>query len=78
MFNRCCLCGETYTHFGHNPWPLSERERMTAAATTATTQKAYGPAHETHSLMLPAASPLAEFMHGATEKGGRPLFCGNA
>ena len=25
MFNRCCL-RRGYTHFGHNPWPLSERE----------------------------------------------------
>lgn len=23
---KCCLCGETYTHWGNNPWPLSEGE----------------------------------------------------
>lgn len=20
---KCCLCGGTYTHWGNNPWPLS-------------------------------------------------------
>ena len=22
----CCVCGEVYTHWGNNPWPLKNKE----------------------------------------------------
>ena len=22
----CCLCGKEYSHFGNNPWPLTDKE----------------------------------------------------